>query len=42
MFEQFFYYGTGVISFLAAAVFSAGVVVLRLPEEWEDDDEYEP
>ncbi len=39
MFEPLFYYGTGVISFLAAAIFSAGIVVLRLPEEWEDEDE---
>ena len=39
MFEPFFYYGTGVVSFWGAVVFIAGWVILQMPTEDDEDDE---
>jgi hypothetical protein len=39
MFESFFYYGTGIVSFWGAAAFIAGCVILQMPTEDDEDDE---
>lgn len=39
MFDQFFYYGTGIITLWAAAIFTAGFVILHIPTEGDEDDE---
>lgn len=39
MFEQFFYYGTGIVTLWAAAIFSAGIVISHIPVEGDEDDE---
>ena len=41
MYELLFYYGTGIISLYVMAIFVAGLMIMQLPTEWDDEDEQE-